>query len=116
MLLKSHKYLSYALALLFAASGLIIFGGLWMEFMAAIINIVIGLMFMLMALYLWFRARTVSGLLRAISDQSIELEKLLKRNFYIQEFIFLFLGLFVGSILFSGIWHRVFTEQTAVFG
>ncbi len=114
MLIQVHKYTTFIGALLWIALGIITVGSIALSSIGWVINLIFGLLFILIGVFIWSRMYYLNRFLIR-SSQNVQLNIDLQR--YLRLEIVLAVGiLFVGLILLMGASSRVFGEGFAVFG
>ncbi len=95
--------------------GLLTIGSIINGTIGLFINIIMGIIFMLISLYIYLKVKNVIRIINHSEDLTTKNKAIYNRFIFI-EITFTFISITVGSIALSGIASRVFGEGLAVFG
>ena len=114
------KLLIYKLAtnfsiILWFLDGLLTIGSIANGTIGLFINMIMGIIFMLIGLYIYLKVKNVIRIIDYSEDLATKNKTIYNRFIFI-EIIFTFISIVVGLIALSGIASRVFGEGLAVFG
>lgn len=114
MLIRRYRNIAFVSAALWVGLGGLTVGSIALSSIGWVINLVMGLLFMLIGVYLYFRAKNLHRFYETITPTA-------RNNPYIQRFlnlelIFVLSTCFVGVIFLSAGISRVFGEGYAIFG
>ncbi|MDD2680748.1 MAG: hypothetical protein PHE20_01440 [Patescibacteria group bacterium] len=111
--MKILQFTTIFTAFLWVATGLVTVGSIYLSNIGFVINLIVGLSFILIGFYLHLKEKNIFGLLKIVpEDQSRNLYK----KVIVGEIIFIAAALFFGLMAFSAVLSRVFGEGFAVFG
>ena len=114
MLIKWYKYSALTSAALWIALGIITIGSIVLSSIGWGINLIMGLLFMLIGCFLYFRAYNLHHFYVNATENMQE--NLHLRRFLRLDLIFVLGTLLVGALLVSAATSRVFGEGFPIFG
>lgn len=105
--------IAYLTVILWGATGVLVIGSIVHSVVGLPINIIVGLVFMVIAWFLYLKQRNTLQIIALLTAENHQ--QLAKRLLRLESILFILSGVFA-AILFSGAFFRVFTEKMAVFG
>ena len=111
--LKILHFATYLTILLWITTGLITIGSIYLSRIGFVTNIIVGILFILLGVYFYFKEKALSELLGKTYKK--EQDKL-HNKVILGEIIFIMVALLVGGTILSAVISRVFWEGYAVFG
>lgn len=111
--LKILQFATYLTILLWITTGLIIVGSIYLSRIGFVINLVIGILFILIGMYFYLKEKAFSKLLTQICEGK---QDKLHKKVILGEIIFIMMALFIGATALSAVSSRVFGQGFAVFG
>jgi hypothetical protein len=110
--IKILQFAAYLSNLFWIMAGLSTIGSIYLSTNSFATNLIVGLIFILMGLYIYYKVKYLSEFLTKVEIG--EHNRLFKKVIF-GEIIFIILFLFVGIIIFSAVLSRVFGEGFPVF-
>jgi len=117
--MRIYKVSAYTGAFIWLAIGMLIIGSISLSHIGMYINIIMGMIFGLISIYLYYKTKNTLSIINEIthvkSHSNANSFKGLN-NFIFTEMIFNILSLVISIILLSGVISRIWGEGKPIFG